>query len=73
MSEEDLQCKDYIVVGYTQDQESKCIRDEDVIVRPLNHRWCVAGGEETRTWRLKSKPVQPTYGSCEHCCKSGPC
>jgi hypothetical protein len=32
-----------IVVNYTTDQEGQDIQDEDV-VQPLNHRWCIQGG-----------------------------
>jgi hypothetical protein len=59
----------YIVVSYTADQEGQDIQDED-IVQPIYHPWCIQGGNETRTWRLKSTAKCPTYhGSCKHCLK----
>ena len=59
-----------IVVSYTPAQEGRDIREEDV-VRPLNHRWCMAAAE-TDTWRDRSNARCPTYGSCPRCVKSGP-
>jgi hypothetical protein len=61
----------HIVVSYTTDQEGQDIKDEDG-VRSMNHRWCYQGGDETSTWKLKSRAICPTYGSCEDCMKSGP-
>ena len=60
-----------LVVGYSTIQEGQDIRDKDV-VRPLNHRWCYQGQDETHTWSLKSRARCPTYGSCSYCLKSGP-
>jgi hypothetical protein len=61
----------YIIVSYTTDKEGQDIQDEDM-VQPINHRWCYQGGNETTTWKLKSWAICPTYGSCQHCLKSGP-
>jgi hypothetical protein len=61
----------HLVKNYTTDQEGQDIRDEDV-VRPNNHRWCIQGDDEVRTWKRKSTARCPTYGSCTNCLKSGP-
>jgi hypothetical protein len=61
----------HVIVKYTPDQEGQDIEDKDV-VRPMNHRWCFKGGEETSTWKVNSWARYPTYGSCEFCKKSGP-
>ena len=63
----------FIMVGYTDKQET-LINDicEEDMVRPDNHKWCVQGGEETASWKLKSTAMCPIYGSCELCYRSGP-
>jgi hypothetical protein len=60
-----------IVKSYTADQQGQDIKDEDV-VRPPNHRWCIAGGEEIHNRKLKSAAQCPTYGSCQVCMRNGP-
>jgi hypothetical protein len=60
-----------IVKSYTADQQGQDIKDKDV-VRPLNHRWCIAGGEETHNWKVKSAARCPTYGSFRVCMRCGP-
>ena len=61
----------YIVVGYTDDQEDNYILERDV-VRPLNHKWSLVGDPEITSWKLKSTGHCPTYGSCTHCYRSRP-
>ena len=68
---EDVEVPPYIVVNYTPDQAGQIIQDRDM-VRPSNHRWCMAGGIDTGTWHLRSTARCPTYGSCTVCLKAGP-
>ena len=60
-----------IVKGYTDDQEGKDIRDEDV-VRPSNGKYTKQGSPETNSWQHKSTGRCPTYGTCSFCFKAGP-
>jgi hypothetical protein len=60
-----------IIVGYTDDQKGKDIRDEDV-VRVSNGKWIAQCSTETGTWKEKSTDRCPTYGTCENCFKAGP-
>jgi hypothetical protein len=60
-----------IVKGYTDDQEGKDIRDEDV-VRPSNGKYTKQGSLETNSWQQKSSAGCPTYGTCGFCFKAGP-
>jgi hypothetical protein len=60
-----------IIVGYTDDQKGKDIRDEDV-VRVSNGKWIAQHSTETETWREKSMGWCPTYGTCSFCFKAGP-
>ncbi len=60
-----------MLVGFTEDQRGKDIRDEDV-VRPSNHRHTEQGKDETHTWKEKSQSRCPTYGSCNMCYTCGP-
>ena len=58
-----------IVVAYTDDQEGKDIKDEDV-VRAENGLFYTE--EEIGRFRKRSRARCPTYGSCEYCYKAGP-
>ena len=58
-----------IVVAYTEDQEGKDIRDEDV-ARAENG--LLFTEQEVDRFRLRSNARCPTYGSCEYCYKAGP-
>jgi hypothetical protein len=60
-----------IIVGYTNDQKGKDIRDEDV-VRISNGRWIAQHSTETGTWKEKSTGRCPTYRTCSFCFKAGP-
>jgi hypothetical protein len=60
-----------IIVGYTDDQKGKDIRDEDV-VRVSNGKWIVQHSTETGSWKEKSTGRCPTYGTCSFCFKAGP-
>ena len=60
-----------IIKAYTDDQEGKDIRDEDVL-RPSNGRYTKQGSPETKTWEQKSTGRCPTYGTCTFCFKAGP-
>jgi hypothetical protein len=60
-----------IIMGYTDDQEGKDIRDEDV-VRPSNGKYTKQGSPETNSWQHKSTGRCPTYGTCSFCFKAGP-
>jgi hypothetical protein len=60
-----------IIVGYTDDQKGKDIRDEDV-VRVSNGRWIAQHSTETGTRKEKSTGRCPTYGTCSFCFKAGP-
>jgi hypothetical protein len=60
-----------IIVGYTDDQKGKDIRDEDV-VRVSNGKWIAQHSTETGTWREKSTGWCPTYRTCSFCFKAGP-
>ncbi len=60
-----------IIKGYTDDQEGKDIRDEDV-VRPSNGKYTKQGSPETNSWQQKSTGRCPTYGTCSFCFKAGP-
>jgi hypothetical protein len=57
--------------GYTDDQEGKDIRNEDV-VRASNGKFTKQGSPETNSWHQKTASVCPTYGSCNFCYKAGP-
>jgi hypothetical protein len=60
-----------IIVGYTDDQKGKDIRDEDV-VRVSNGKWIAQHSTETGNWKEKSTGRCPTYGTCDFCFKAGP-
>jgi hypothetical protein len=60
-----------IIVGYTDDQKGKDIRDEDV-VRVSNGKWIAQCSAKTGTWKEKSMGRCPTYGTCDFCFKAGP-
>jgi hypothetical protein len=60
-----------IVKGYTDDQEGKDIRDENV-ERQSNGKWTKQGSPETHSWKDKSLGRCPMYGPCSHCYKAGP-
>ena len=60
-----------IIVGYTDDQKGKDIRDEDV-VRVSNGKWIAQHSTETGSWKEKSTGRCPTYGTCSFCYKVGP-
>jgi hypothetical protein len=61
-----------IIVGYTDDQKGKDIRDEDVVRVRSNGKWIAQHSTETGTWREKSTGWCPTYGTCSFCFKAGP-
>ena len=60
-------CK--IIVAYTDDQDGQSIRSQDVVTAN-NGIWFTE--EEKRSMTDKSCMRCPTYGSCQHCWKSGP-
>jgi hypothetical protein len=60
-----------IIMGYTDDQKGKDIRDEDV-VRVSNGKWIAQHSTETGNWKEKSTGRCPTYGTCSFCYKAGP-
>jgi hypothetical protein len=60
-----------IIVGYTDDQKGKDIRDEDV-VRVSNGKWIAQCSTKTGNWKEKSTDRCPTYGTCDFCFKAGP-
>jgi hypothetical protein len=60
-----------IIVGYTDDQKGKDIRDEDV-VRVSNRKWIAQHSTKTGSWKEKSTGRCPTYGTCSFCFKAGP-
>ncbi len=60
-----------MLVTYTDDQKGQDIREEDV-VRPFNHVWSGKYSHNDDDWGAKSKAECPTYGSCQHCYRSGP-
>jgi hypothetical protein len=60
-----------IIVGYTDDQKGKDIRDEDV-VWASNGKWIAQCSTETGNWKEKSTGRCPTYGTCDFCFKAGP-
>ena len=63
---------EFVVKNYTNEEDyGEYIKEEDV-VRPLNSRWCYQSGEETGTWKQKSRARCPTYGTCLYCGRSGP-
>jgi hypothetical protein len=59
-----------IIMGYTDDQKGKDIRDEDV-VRPSNGKWTAQGSHDTEPLKEKSTGRCPTYGTCSFCYKVG--
>jgi hypothetical protein len=60
-----------IIMGYTNDQKGKDIRDEDV-VRLSNGKWTAQGSHNTGNRKEKSTGRCPTYGTCSFCYKAGP-
>jgi hypothetical protein len=64
----------FIVEGYClkypTDPGDQNIKEEDMVVRPQNHKW--ADYEESMEWKFISTTGLPTYETCEFCCASGP-
>ena len=58
-----------VVIGYTDDQNGKDIREKDVI-RAANGKWYTQ--DELDKFRDKSSANCPTYGNCNCCYASGP-